>query len=220
DAGLYFNMAVTYQESLKDTNQARQALKKSIALDPERAESDLLLGQLFQTGGYRTQAVLTLSRFLILSPSSNRSLQAYGLWRALLRGTADTALTGTMKTPEKPATIDEGDFSKLDAFIDVTQKQATAELDKGTPDTMALVGQVDAFFGRLEAESGSVRGSFVGARYVPYFIELKAKGYVEPFVYWASQRAPLVGAREWVDANRSRVQEFLTWSESYRWPKE
>jgi tetratricopeptide (TPR) repeat protein len=217
DAGLYYNMAVTYHESLKDARQARLALEQSVRLDPDREEASLLLGQLFQSGGYRTQALLALARYLILDPAGNRSLQAYGLWRGVLRGSADTALAGAMRTPDAPIAADEGNFASLDKYIDETNKTATAEMDKGGRELEVLVTQLDTWLGRLVTDGPATRGSFAGDLYVPYFIELKQKNFVEPFVYWVSQRAPLLYAREWVDGNRERVQEFLRWSNQYRW---
>jgi hypothetical protein len=49
---------------------------------------------------------------------------------------------------------------------------------------------------------------------------LKRKNYVEPFVYWVSQRAPVPGVREWLEANQPRVREYLQWTLQYKWPTE
>lgn len=214
---LYFNMAVTYQESLKDPDQARFALEKAVAIDPGHAEAHRLLGQLFQAGGYKTPAVLTLARFLILNdPDARGSLQAYGLWRAVLRGNTDPALA---KIPDGAPKTDEGDFIALDAFIDVSHAMAMKELDGGKPEIQTLVGQLDAVLGRLAARDlAADRATFVGSHYVPYFVELKQKNFVETFTYWVSQRAPVPGVKEWLDGNPDRVREFLNWSEKYKFP--
>jgi tetratricopeptide (TPR) repeat protein len=212
---LYFNMAVTYQESLKDSDQARLALEKAVSLEPEHAEAHRLLGQLFQMGGYKTQAVLTLARFLILNdPDARGALQGYGLWRAVLRGNVDPALAGVPVMPKN----DEGDFRAVDTLIDSSHAAAMKELDNGKPEIETLVGQLDALLTRLVARDPAAdRATFVGRHYVPYFVELKQKNFVEPFTYWVSQRAPVPGVREWLDGHRDRVIEFLSWSDKYRW---
>ena len=214
---LYFNMAVTYQESLHEPDQARTALKKSVAIDPEHAEAHRLLGQLFQAGGYKTPALLTLARFLIIrDPNARGELQAYGLWRAVLRGNTDPALPAT----DGPPKTDEGDYTALDRLIDASHGALMKEMDTGKPEIQALIGQLDAILTSLAARNPVAdRSTFVGSHYIPYFVELKQKNFVEPFTYWVSQRAPVPGVQDWLNGHSDRVREFLDWSEKYSWPK-
>ena len=68
------------------------------------------------------------------------------------------------------------------------------KLDAGTPEIQALVAQVDQLLGALPTQpAGPAATSFVNTHYVPFFVALKQKNFVEPFVYWASQRAPVPG---------------------------
>ena len=163
---------------------------------------------------YRTPALLVFARYLIMEPAGGRSLQAYGLWRAILRGEADPAAAAG------PPKTDEGEFSALDALIATSHSTFTTEMDNGKKETEALVNQVNAILTRLAADNPSLdRATFVGRFHVPYFAELKRRNYVEPFVYWVSQRAPVPGVKEWINANEDRVREFLNWSAKYAWPK-
>jgi hypothetical protein len=208
------NMAVTYMESLKNNEEAMFSLKKAVAVDPTQPEAQLLLGQLFYSANYPTPALLVFGRYLIMQPAGSQSLQAYGLWRAILRGEINP---GAASVPPK---IEEGDFSSLDALIVTSHATFTTEMDAGKKETEALVNQLNAILTPLGADSPSFDGStFVGRFHAPYFAELKRNNYVEPFVYWVSQRAPVPGVREWIDANEDRVREFLNWSAKYAWPK-
>jgi hypothetical protein len=54
---------------------------------------------------------------------------------------------------------------------------------------------------------------------VPFFSELKANNFVEPFIYWSMQRAPVPGVRDWINAHQDEVRAFVTWSRNYNWPK-
>src|SRR5262245_43440241 len=83
---LYFNMGVTYLESLKNPDEARRALEKAVALDPQQPEFHLMLGQVFQSNGYATPAFMAFSTYLIFEPTGPRALAAYGFWRQILRG--------------------------------------------------------------------------------------------------------------------------------------
>ena len=211
---LYLNMAVTYQESLKNNEQSMVWLKKAVAVDPTGPEAQLLLGQGFYSANYRTPALLVFARYLIMEPAGGQSLQAYGLWRAILRGEAAPAAAAG------PAKTDEGEFSALDALIATSHSTFTTEMDRGKKEAEALVDQVNAILTRLAADNPSLDGAtFVGRFHVPYFVELKRRNYVEPFVYWVSQRAPVPGVKEWINANEDRIREFLNWSAKYAWPK-
>jgi tetratricopeptide (TPR) repeat protein len=226
---LYYNMAVTYLESLKNPDEARRALEKAVALDPRQSEFHLMLGQVFQTGGYPTPALLAFSTYLILDPSGPRALSAYGFWRAVLRGGLETGRSATptdqMRTAPTtpgatPSKVDEGDFRDFESAITRSQQTVITEMDRGADELPSFLAHVTRLIGILtERPADRDRATFAGAFYVPFFSELKAKNYVEPFVYWSMQRAPVTGVREWITAHQSEVREFVTWARNYTWPK-
>lgn len=230
---LYFNMAVTYRETLNQPNEARLALQQAAAIEPLHPGVQLLLGQVYQATGYTTPAFLALSTFLVLDPGGAQALPGYGLWRALLKGGVDplpdAPAMSAMPTPNRgmrggtqapAASTDEGDFSSVDAQFAPTHAAFMKKLDDGTPEIEALVAQVDRLLGALPVErSGPAAQSFVNTHYVPFFIALKQQNFVEPFVYWASQRAPVPGVTDWLRANEPKVRQFLDWASRYSWPK-
>jgi tetratricopeptide (TPR) repeat protein len=231
---LYYNLAVTYRESLNQPNEARLALQKAAAIEPLHPGVQLLLGQVYQSSGYATPAFLALSTFLVLDPGGSQALPGYGLWRAVLKGGVDpipdsnamstspmpTRPTRAPAQPKPAAKSDEGDFSKVDAQLAPSHEAFMRKLDEGTPEIEALISQVDQLLGSLPKEpSAAAANSFVNTHYVPFFVALKEKNFVEPFVYWASQRAPVPGVVDWLKANEGRVREFLTWASQYTWPK-
>jgi tetratricopeptide (TPR) repeat protein len=229
---LYYNMAVTYRESLNQPNEARLALQKAASLEPQHPGVQLLLGQVYQSSGYTTPAFLALSTFLVLDPGGSQALPGYGLWRAVLKGGVDpipnapasagqgpgpaTRMSAPVKTAPK---TDEGDFAAFDAQLAPTHDAFMRKLDSGTPEIQALIAQVDQLFGTLPKQpTGPAAKSFVNTHYVPFFVALKQQNFVEPFVYWASQRAPVPGVNEWLRANETRVRAFLDWASKYSWP--
>lgn len=240
-AMLYYNMGITYLESLKKPDDARRALEKGAAADPLQPAIQVMLGQVFHTSGYETPAFLAFSKYLILEPGGPRSVQAIGLWRAVLRGGLaassgspgsgtppdGTGRDGAMRRPPsgapaasaRAANSDVGDFSDIDAQFAIGQQRVIDAMDKGAGEIPTLLAQIDDVLGRLAArDPARDRNTFVGRHYLPYFAELKQKNFVEPFVYWSLQRAPVSGVREWLAANRGRVQAFLDWTKNYTWP--
>jgi tetratricopeptide (TPR) repeat protein len=222
---LYYNMAVTYRESLNRPNDARLALQKAASLEPLHPGVQLLLGQVYQSSGYAGPAFLALSTFLVLDPGGAQAMPGYGLWRAVLKGGVDpipdaAKTDGAVRAAPRVTRTDEGDFGALETQLAPTHAAFMAKMDAGTPEIQALVAQVDQLIGRLPAQpAGPAASSYVNRHYVPFFLELRRKGYVEPFVYWASQRAPVPIVNEWLRANEMRVREFLGWAEAYSWPK-
>ena len=107
---LYYNLGVTYLESLKNADEARRAFEKAVALNPGQPEFHLMLGQVFQANGYPTPALLAFSTYLVLDPTGTRALSAYGFWRAILRGGLEmgqsASAAGQMRQPAGPSAGD------------------------------------------------------------------------------------------------------------------
>ncbi len=233
DAGtLYHNLAVTYLETVKNRDEARKTLQRGELADPLEPSIPLMLGQVFKDGGYTTPSFFAYAMYLILEPGGPRSLQAFGNWRAILKGGVEAPIAGVqdgvdsaMRTPPRapsamPARSDEGDFADFDAQFPLSQRALLAELNNDVPEMQALINQVNRLLLFLQGRAlGRDRQTFTGRMYLPYFRELKERNYVEPFVYWISQRAPTQGVREWLLANQTRVRAFLDWTKTYPWPK-
>jgi tetratricopeptide (TPR) repeat protein len=223
-ATLYYNMAVTYFESLKQPDEARAALKSAAAADPTNADVQLMLGRLFEMGGYRTPAFFALAKFLVIRPAGEGSLEGYGVLRSVLRAGMDpvrgmTPADGAMRSaPQTPSKTDEGNFADLDRLFASTHLVAQDAMDKGKTEAEALVAQVNTVLAAVEARSGDGADSFAWRHYAGYFAELKRKNFVEPFVYWISQRAPVPGVREWLQGHEEQVRAFIQWTLQYKWP--
>lgn len=216
---LYHNLAITYRDSLKDPAAARQVLKDGARADPRYAPISLLLGQWFEAEGYRTQAFLALTSTLAFEPS----MQAYALWRRVLKGPDNPMAANVMQDPDmrrsaaqtmkpQPAKLDEGNFTAVDAQFAPSFQTMLERMDDGTPEIEALVTHVDGLLAaatKVPVDRG--RPAFVSQQYAPFLLALREKNFVEPFVYWSAQRAPVPGVREWIQANEGRVREFRTW---------
>jgi hypothetical protein len=113
---------------------------------------------------------------------------------------------------------DEGDLTQLDLHITLSRIAAMAEADK--TEIQRMVFQVDALLGVISSTAAAKdKSTFMGSYYMPYFMEMQAKKFVEPFVYYISQRTPFPGVKEWLTANQERVNDFLSWSRGYEWPR-
>jgi len=218
-APLYYNLAVTYAQSLTDVPSAKAALKSGAQLDPAHASTQLLLSRLFLMEDLKTPALLALSRFLILEPATPRTGDAYQIWYRLLNGNVSVSGNGGVNiTINKDQPSTEGNLMKLDLFLSLSKATSAAGPEPRTP-----VQQMVEQFSRLFAMYGSTdpeadKGTFLWTYYMPFFVEMQKKDFVEPFVYYVSQRTDLVGVREWLTVNRERVLAFLAWARGYSFP--
>jgi tetratricopeptide (TPR) repeat protein len=217
--GLYVNMGATYSSSLKDVASAKAAYKQGALADPNFAGNHLQLALIYSAQGLKTPVLMAFGRFLVLEPNSQRTAAAYNGWRSMLdnRPTPNpqpgtplyTYTTSSQQTGE-------GDQKRLDAAL-VSSKEAAA--GAGKSQIQLLVDQVDNLFGTYASmQPGEDKDTFLWKYYIPYAIDMKQKGYVEPFVYFANQRVNMPGVRDWLTANSDKVNAFLLWARTYKWP--
>jgi hypothetical protein len=218
---LHFNLAITYTRIGK-LEEARKSLKNSLSLNPNHASSHLVLGGLFYKGDYKTPALLALSRFLVLEPESERSADAYRIFKEILQGgvSQDKDSKQINILVNMSSKKDEGDFDAIDMTIGLTKAGDYLEENKGKTASQLAVEQLNTYLAILgELNSKGNQSKFVFKYYVPYFTELKKRNYVEPFYYYISRSSDNPEVKKWLDENSRQVDEFLNWSKQYQWAK-
>jgi len=216
---LYLNMGVTYQSGLKDFASAKTIFKQGAFADANYPGLHFQLGNIYLAQGLATPLFLASTRFMVLEPNTARSPRVYANWRSTLDSRTMPVLppgSPLYDYVHSPQSTGEGDLTQLDAAL-VTSKAAAAGV--GKTQIELLVDQVDNLFGAYaKIQPGNDKDAFIWKYYIPYVVEMKQKGFVEPFVYYINQGPNLPGVREWLTANPDRVNTFLLWSRTYRWP--
>jgi tetratricopeptide (TPR) repeat protein len=215
---LHYNMAISLQR-LKKPAEARTAVKKAVSLDPNHPGSHRLLSALFYQEGYKTPALLAAYRFLVLEPSTDRAGLTLEIVKRVMQGGVNPG-----KNPNEinifvdmaPAKKDEGDFSSLDLFLGLARAANYTEKNRNKSQAELEIDNLSSLIAMLD-ESKADRSSFTWKYYVPYFIELKKRGFVEPFWYYTNQRSGIPGVSEWLNTHVGKLSQFLVWSKSYNW---
>jgi tetratricopeptide (TPR) repeat protein len=218
---LYFNLGVTYQGALKHLAEARATFKQGAVAAPNHPGIQFQLAGSFLRDDFKTPALLAISRYLTLDAASDRAAPHYTLWRQLLNGnTRPPDQNGQIQIVVNPnQKKDEGNLQTLDMDISMS-KVVAFKTSAGKMPMQSLYEQVDSLFAMYgKRPPGDDKEKFLWTYYMPYFIEMQQKSFVEPFVYFASQRTNIPGVREWLAANGERVTAFLDWSKNYSWPK-
>lgn len=215
---LYYNKAVTQFQSLHDMSAGLVTLKRGAFGDPSHAATQLLLGRAFLADDLRSPALLALSRFLILEPGTARTADAYKAWYGILQQNLSKNAKGELEiqiNPDKKRT--EGDLLQLDMQIALSQT-ATATANQSVGER--LVAQWNGLLGVWSKYSAKGDADKMLWRYyMPYFMELRQKNLVEPFVYYVSQNVNAPGIPEWLAAHQDAVQAFVAWNTAYVWPE-
>ena len=222
DAQLHFNLAVTYV-GLNKFDDAKKSLKAAVASDPSHPSSHLGLGQLYQKDNYKIPALLAFNRFLVLEPRSPRS-------RPALQRVTDIIESGVGKSNDKKeitifvdpsAKTDEGDFNTINLTLSLLSASKHLEKNKGKSDMQLTVEWFGSLFAiLLEVDSDKKQSGFAWNYYRPYFIDMKRRNYVEPFCYYIYQSSGSAEVSKWLTENQGKLNEFLSWSKSYQWPKD
>jgi len=220
DAVLRFNLAVTYV-GMKQTAKALAQLKAAAEVRPDYGSAHFGLAQLFLDDGYRVPALFAAARFCVVERGTKRSAAARGMISRVMQGgvkpgSRPNEISITLDVNSKK---DEGDFGTIEVTIGLSKAVDQTESGKGKSEVQQLIGQWETILGVLsELKPEKDRKLFVGRHYVPYFIAIKKKGFVEPFVYVTLTGSDVPGVAEWLRANDGRVKEFLAWSDAYTWP--
>lgn len=218
---LYYNLAITYSK-LNDLEEAKKNLKKAAFLNPNHGSSHLALAQLFNNTRYKTPALFAVMRFLVVEPKSRRSQGAYQVFSELLRGGVTPGKNNEINIfVDMGGKKDEGDFSSIEMFVGLTKAGSMTEKNKGKTEAQRLVEQLETYLALIsESDPKGDKSKFTWKYYIPYFVELKKRNYVEPFAYYISQSSNMSGVADWLETNGGKVGAFLSWSKSYQWPKE
>lgn len=219
DAMLHFNLGITYLRKGRWAD-GRASMKQAAGLNPNHASSHYALAIALEEERYTIPSIFAASRFLLLEPSTKRSEGALEiLGRALTGGVEPGAKANEISiTLDLNAPTDEGDFGPAALVIGIARAAEKTEEGEAKSEVEIRAAQFETIVGVLSELEPEKEPKFTHAHYLPYFIEMKKRGLVEPFLFYIHQSSGLPGVREWLDANRSRVAELLAWSAGYAWP--
>ena len=83
--------------------------------------------------------------------------------------------------------------------------------------------EVEQFIRKFETVCASLQETqkdnygFFWNYYVPYFIEMKEKNFVEAFAYIAFASSDNPDVAKWLKAHKNDIDNFFEWSKSFEW---
>jgi tetratricopeptide (TPR) repeat protein len=219
---LHFNKGLTYTR-IKKYDEALDCYISALKLNGLHASSNYYTALILQANN-RIPSLLAYITFIAIESQSNRSVKAYEaiqeiVYRGIKKEGRNTTINLSMdmlddKKKKKKA---ENDFSNIDLVFSLL---GTMDDSKGI-DSIAKTA-ADKFDLKLQFLINSLENSakestgFYWEHYVPFFIEMKTKNYINVLsniIYFSQDK----DAQTWVNQNSDKVKEFYSWLEIYQW---
>lgn len=223
---LHFNKGITLS-SIKKYDEAILCFQKSVALNPKHAGSHNAIARMLDYQNKRIPSLLAYSRFLILEPTGKRAVGNLANAQVITNGSGNAEKTGRKSvtinlSPDMLAdtTVDgkpkENSFTSTDLILTMS---SALDFDK----KYKKETEVEKFTRKMETVCSSLSETkkdnygFYWNYYVPYFIELKEKGFLETFGYICFASSEDKAVAKWLKSHEKEVDEFYDWSKAFEW---
>lgn len=221
---LYFNKGITLS-SLQKYDDAIICFQQSTAHNPYHASSQNALARLLIASEKRIPALLAFSRFLILEPQTERAKENLNLLINIMKAhvkqtgqnTIDINISPTMlKDATRKRKAKENSFASTDLILSM---DAALDYDEKNRDKTA----VEQFIRKFETICTSLKENqtsnygFYWDYYVPYFLEMQDKHFIETFGYIAFATSGEPDVSPWLKSHQEDIKQFYTWSNNFAW---
>jgi tetratricopeptide (TPR) repeat protein len=212
-SSVHYNLGVTLVKQ-KKYNEARVELKKAVEYNHKYPSPHYLLALVYNGTQYKVPAFLSAARFLSLEYNTQRSQIAARLIQDILKPAGKNPKTGNTEIfLNLNAPADEGDFGMVEMLLG-TLTTLKGEGDEKKSESELFVDAVGTVMS-LAIESKGVNSTFVGKNYVPFFQEVKKRGYAPVLGYMVLYHSGNEAAMTWLSKNDAKVKEFVSWAKSY-----
>ncbi len=221
---LHFNKGITLARSNK-YDDAIICFQKSASLNPGHASSHNALGRLLNATEKRIPALLALSRCLILEPETKRAKENLSLLQAIVKAnvkqTGENSISITINQAMLGDTTADGkakenSFSSTDLILSMSAALDHDEKNRKRTEVEQFIRKVETVCASLK-ETQKNNFGFYWDFYVPYFLEMKEKKFIETFAYIAFATSGDAGVSNWLKSHQADIEKFYEWSGDFGW---
>ena len=209
---LLYNLAVT----LLGQNQpaeARELLKKELALQPLHPAGHFALAKAFEAEGFRGPAILSYLRVLAVDLQPPRRQEAAQRVAALLNAGVEQKKKGEINVTIDPEPRkEEGDFSGWEMMMSLASAARFSEENEKLSE-FERARTALALSLRMLIESPPKGSAYSIERNVPFFIKMEKEKLLDLFAGIAVAPLGLDGAEAWLKQNEEAIGDFAMWSQ-------
>ncbi len=200
---LHYNLALTLND-LKDYDKAMDHVEAAIALKPDHASSHFLLAYIMNNKGERIQSMFPLYYFLLLEPSTERSVRAYEFLELLWD-------KGLSAKEQKDIRLAKAGFSYNDfAQVELTLSEAKKQSDSKVP-LEKFVNNTESLFHILSEMPEDKKGIW-WEFYVKFFNTIQRGNLTEAYSYYISNCKYNEEVKIWSGDHIDDLQRFMEWA--------
>jgi len=221
---LYFNKGLTLQKSGR-IEEALLEYQHSLAIRPLHSSSNYYTGMLLQKPN-KIPALLAYCTFMAIEPNSKRSQDGYTQVNQIIganvkkEGNNITIMLDPSMLDDKKNKKAENNFRSVEMIFSLT-----SALDNSKGIDSIAKSPVQKFSLKLQllinslGESLKDNKGFYWEHYVPFFVEMKEKGWVDVVARLIYLSDGTEESADWVKDNEDKIGEFYDWLKAYKWNK-
>lgn len=220
---LDFNKGITLINNPKTLEEGLTSFQNALKKNPNHASSHNALGRLMLQQNKRIPAILALCRFLSIEPESKRGRENLAFLKSVIRKnvevTGENEINITVDSnqlSDGKGRVKENDFSTSDLILSMDTALDHDDSNKNKSEVENFARKLETLIETFK-ESKKHKG-FYWDYYVPYFIEMSNKKYIETFaniVYGSSDK----NATAYLNDHKKDVEDFNDWSKNFQWIK-
>lgn len=220
---LHFNKGIT-QISLAATADAVKSFQQALVCNPLHPSSHNALARI-KANTERIPAVLSLLTFLLIETKGTRTEQNVALLDQLFLKGITKSENGNTNIAIDASLLDKKNKQKEDDFSTAEMMLSLLGASDKVADTLGAKTDADRLDYKLQLligmidETSKKEKGFYKNFYVPLFIEMKQKGYTRTASYIVYAASGKPGVNEWLDNNKTAIDDFYGWFKSYQWNK-
>ncbi|MFN8775929.1 MAG: tetratricopeptide repeat protein [Flavobacteriales bacterium] len=221
---LHFNKGITLT-SMGRIDDAISCFEKSASLNPRHPGSQNALARTLLVKDRRIPALLVFGRFFVIEPQSNRAKENLQMLKDALgenvEQTGKKSVSVNIDASKLPREKTDGqvsanDFSSTDLILTM---EAALDYDK----KFKKHSEVEKFIRKMntmcaslgEAKNGN--HGFYWSYYVPYYLEMKEKNFIEVFSHIVFATSGDSDVDKWLKENEKDIDAFYAWSRAFVW---
>ena len=220
---LYFNKGITLSGMGRD-EEAAICFQQDAKLKPLHASAHYAIGKTIRNDNH-VPAFMALFTFVLIEPQTERSVEVLKILNKLMtngvtrKDSANIVINMDASLLDKKNKKAENDFSDVEFMLTLSASLIESKDSplKSQSDADRFKKYLDFMISSLDEHKKKAKG-FYWSYYVPFFIEMKSKDFLETasYISYASSNDDQV--KQWLKDNSEKTTAFYAWLQNYSWP--
>ncbi len=199
--GMYY--FASHLHTIGHQTQAAELCQRAIRADRQLTPAHKLMSEIELARGHRYQSLLPLYRYMLSASDEGRKEAAQRLLRLWRRGGLGIDLFGKRMTEDKYS-------EEMEPQIDAIIAAIPASGDDHAAMIAAIAERTDSLLSKMR-DTGEDNLDFWQVEYADFLIEIHARGYVRPMVYFLFEPLYKTEVLTWLSENAGDFEEFMEW---------